>query len=601
MSRMTTQGAMRGQLIGDPFVDSRRRHAKLTVSRRFAGGAGDRRGSRRGRLGCLGRVAVACAVAIGVSAGWAVAAEAHAMLESTDPPAGAILNTAPRSVSVTFSEDVVARDDDVRVVDGGGRRVDTGRIVDRDGGRTLQVRLEPLRSGGYAVTWRVVSADGHPISGAVTWRVGTEGEAVDAPLVKRLLAGEGGSHLIAVARALQRTALFIGLLVLVGSGAFVLGLWPGGLAERRWRQLMVGSLVVTAVATVVGVGLEAADGVGLGLTAAFDPGRVGDVLSRADGRAALARLGTCTLLALLGGRLVHRDRIERWVVVLGAVLALVLAGTLGYGGHARTGRLLPLALPVDIVHVVAVSVWLGGLVVLSAVAIPRLGPTDAWRLAKRFSTAAAGSLVVVVATGVAQAVRRLDGGWTALWHGDYGNLLIAKIVVVALLVALGARSRSLIGLGRDQDWSGSDARQLGRLRQMVGAEAVVAATVLVVTSVLVTSDPNVESTAESFSAGGVDGTVLVDAVVAPARSGPVVVHLYVSDTTATLMTPLEVTAEMTLPGRVAAVPLRLEMEGPRHWIARRVEVPMTGRWRLVVHVVVDRFEEHVLAFDIDIR
>ena len=133
--------------------------------------------------------------------GWSVAgiatagpAAAHASLVSTDPGEGARLATAPAQVTLEFSEGVSLGAGYARVLSAEGERVDTG-TASVDGG----VLTIPLRAGlpddGYLVTYRVVSADSHPISGAFSFVVG-DGELVPAgaaaadttdPVVARLL------------------------------------------------------------------------------------------------------------------------------------------------------------------------------------------------------------------------------------------------------------------------------------------------------------------------------------------------------------------------------------------------------------------------------
>lgn len=544
----------------------------------------------------VARLVVAGVLMVVVLCGGDARADAHAMVESTEPVSGAILSEAPKSVVVRFSEEVVADDDDLRVLDAKGRRVDEGRLQIVDGGRSLRSAVHSLRPGGYALTWRVVSADGHPVRGAVTWRVGTTGSDVEPGVLHRLLASEGGSRALGVALALQRAVVFGGLLVFVGGGGFVLGLWPHGWSDAGWRRLGNLALLATGVAGIGGIGLEAANVAGLGLGGVTDAEAIGDLLGSDTGRAALARLGGLAALGLLGVVSRRSARGRLWTALPFALLAVGTLGTLGFAGHARTGRWSVMALPLDVVHLMAASAWIGGLVVLVAVVIPRLPSLDALRLARRFAPVASCAVLVIVATGTLQAVRRLDGGLEALRDSDYGHLLAVKIALVALLVGIGAKSRSLITSTSEETevWSPR------RLHRAVGAEAALGAVVVVVTALLVASDPGVAPANVPFSAGRVDGTVVVDATLTPARSGPVAVHLQVSDPTVALTTPMTASATLALPEKVPPISVPLVAVGPRHWVANRVEVPMAGTWRLTVHVVVNGTDDHQVNFDIDL-
>src|SRR4051812_46505070 len=97
-------------------------------------------------------------------------ASAHAELEASSPADGSILQKAPTSVSLQFSESVSVRTDGVRVVDANGGRVDRSKA--KDSGTRVTVPLGKLAKGSYLASWRVISADGHPVRGAFTFSVG---------------------------------------------------------------------------------------------------------------------------------------------------------------------------------------------------------------------------------------------------------------------------------------------------------------------------------------------------------------------------------------------------------------------------------------------
>lgn len=106
--------------------------------------------------------------------GTAGTASAHAALESTDPADGSVLKSAPRTLTLTFSESVALLDDSFRVYDPDNRRVRTSSAHHaKDAGDTASVTLPAkLGTGTFTVAWRVVSADSHPVSGAFTFSIG---------------------------------------------------------------------------------------------------------------------------------------------------------------------------------------------------------------------------------------------------------------------------------------------------------------------------------------------------------------------------------------------------------------------------------------------
>ena len=103
-------------------------------------------------------------------------AQAHDRLTSSDPESGATLSEAPEDIELTFSATVQDVGGSVDLVDGDGDAVDVGSMS-ADGSTVTTSVDEELPAGDYEVRWRVVSSDGHPISGVVTFSVEEGGEA----------------------------------------------------------------------------------------------------------------------------------------------------------------------------------------------------------------------------------------------------------------------------------------------------------------------------------------------------------------------------------------------------------------------------------------
>ena len=527
-------------------------------------------------------------------------ASAHAQLVATDPVAGAVLEEAPEQVTVTFNERVNARPDAVRVFDGSGARVDTGDLTRADGGKALRVDLPDLDDGGYVVTYRVVSDDGHPITGGVTWRVGS-GAAVKPSVVERLLSAEGGDAGLHVLAAAVRTSLYGARVVLVGGLVFVRSLWPSGAADRRTRRTLIGAAVVAGVASAVSMEVEAADAAGRGIGRVADVGAALDTWDTAFGKGAVVRVA---LVAALGAMAAALPRLRRRAIAWDAVLvglAVATFATLSLSGHARTGRWTTLAVPLDVVHQLAGSVWLGGLAVLALLVLPRVVDDDG--TVERFSRLATACVVAVAATGVVQGVRQLRDV-EAVRETDYGRMLVIKVVLVALVVAFGAMSRAAVrarvAVADDEGHVEVPALRR-RLRRSVGLEAAFGVAVLVATSLLVAADPTSSKEATAFSATRVLDSTVVEVVAGPARPGPVTFHVYANDPTVGLTAEVGVTATLSLPGRgITGVAVPLRPTGRNHWSASGTAVPIAGDWTLRVTVVVG-LESRTATFVVPIR
>ncbi len=338
---------------------------------------------------------------------------AHARLLSTFPRDGAVLGSAPAQVRVSFDSDVRLASG-VKAIRNGGGSVLTGkpRVV---GGRVLVIPVRSgLVNGDYTVLWRVLSDDGHKLSGVLAFGVGTG----RAPPLAALSANNGPS----VQDLVSRLLLFAGLLAAGGAAFFRFAVGPVPV------RLMLGAFLLV----FIGV-----SGVAHDVSVAT---RFGTVMAVA---AVIAGIG-----AVLAAVAPIYPRLEPLPFLAG--FALLPLPTLA--GHSLDpGR--PLLEPaVDFLHVAAASFWLGGLLALG-LALTASG--DRAPMLRRFSNVAIVSVGVLAATGVIRAFAELRS-LSQLWSTGYGRVLIVKTVLLAALVTIGWFNRyrllprlSLDGLRRN--------------------------------------------------------------------------------------------------------------------------------------------------------
>jgi copper transport protein len=186
---------------------------------------------------------------------------------------------------------------------------------------------------------------------------------------------------------------------------------------------------------------------------------------------------------------------------------------------------------------------------------------------------------------------------------DYGRILVIKVALVALVAVLGGLSRSLVRARRRDVEGEVDVDELRhRLRTSVGIETIVGVGVLVVTSLLVAANPTAVAANEGFSAVKVVQGTQIEAALVPARTGPVTMHIYASDPTATLTTALDATATMSLPSQaITGITVPLRPAGHAHWTVDAFDVPIRGTWRLTVTVTIGEFTARTATFDITIN
>ncbi|MFD5577106.1 copper resistance protein CopC [Streptomyces pseudogriseolus] len=401
----------------------------------------------------------------------AAPASAHAALTGSDPAQGAVVDTAPAQISLTFSEPIAVGDDSVRVLDPKGERVDKGDPANLSG-TTYSVRLlTGLPDGTYTVAYQVVSADSHPVAGAYTFSIGAPSETTVS------VSAQGSDDgLVGWLYGFGRYVSYAGFVVLAGGAAFVLACWAPGARVRAVQRLVVSGWLALTAATLGLLLLRGSYTTTGKVGDIFDLELLGDVLQTKTGAALVSRLLLLAAAALFiavlfgayartapagadgdangakkpaegereaegdGGEPDKRD-LTFGLALGGTVVAAGLAASWAMSEHASQGLQPGVAMPVDVVHLLAVAAWLGGLTAL-LVALYR-GPveTPVGRDAvRRFSRLAFGSVVTLAVTGVYQSWRQL-GSWSAFTDTRYGQLLLVKIALVAVMVAVAYLSR----------------------------------------------------------------------------------------------------------------------------------------------------------------
>jgi copper transport protein len=578
-------------------------------------------------------------------AGWFLAgvvtagpAAAHATLISTDPGEGARVEQVPAAVTLEFSEGVSLGAGYARVLGSGGERVDAG-TASVDG----EVLTIPLRSGlpddGYLVTYRVISADSHPISGAYSFVVG------DGELVPSAAAGAADrtDPVVGVALPLTRWVGFAGLALAVGVPLLALLCWPGGWASARLRRMATWGAVAVAVGAVGSFLFQGPYAAASGPGSLVDASLLRATAASGVGWALLARI--VLALALIGVLLAVWRRgaaPSTGRVIAGGVLAVGLVISTAAIGHPVAGPWPGLAVTVTVVHVAAMTVWLGGLAgLLVAVLRPEVPAGEVAAVVPRYSRVAFGSVAALVVSGTVQAVREVESP-TALFVTDYGWVLVAKLVLVAVVLAAAGVSRVWVQqrLGvrrsrpggrrsvtahafaatadpdggvaaaaevRGQQQSESAAEHVPALRRSVLVEVAVAAVVLALSAVLVGLPPARAAVAQPVdamlplqSATGPSGSVQVS--IDPARPGGNTLHVYLFDDTGRLTQPAGITVSLTEASQqIGPLDVDLQPAGPGHYVGDGMDIPGPGTWTLAVSIRLDEFTATTASTDFPVR
>lgn len=566
-----------------------------------------------------------------VLAGWLILlacapapATAHATLERTSPARGVQLERPPGEVVLGFDEPVEIAFGAIRVYDQQGDRVDEGSASHPDGkGEAVAVGLrDDLGEGTYTATYRVVSADSHPVAGGFVFSVGRAGTPSET--VDELIDAADTGPVTDVGFGVVRVLAYLALALAIGGATFLAAVWrpvahahasgahwtraAGALTDRVWQLMLVGALLGIAT-SAAGIAFQGAVAGGTSLWQALDATVIGDVLDTRFGTVwALRLLAWIAVAALLSSLRLRRS--PTGAVALALLLGL-LCFTPGLAGHAATAEPSWLAIAANAVHVACMGVWVGGvLALLLALPVATRALDAAQRTAvlaatvSRFSTVALAAVAGLVAGGVVQTVVELDS-LGDLTGTAFGRAILVKVALLAALLALGAWNRQR---GRPRlaalTARGEPPGAVGvALRRSLRAEGALMVAVLAVTAALVSYSPATGASGP-FSASDTLGPARLELTVDPARAGRNEIHLYLFDRTTgrqyDRVKELEVAARLAGKG-IGPLAFEARKAGPGHYVVRQADIAPPGDWRLDVSARVSAFDAYTSRLEVPIR
>ncbi|HEX2904798.1 MAG TPA: copper resistance protein CopC [Jatrophihabitans sp.] len=536
-------------------------------------------------------------------------ASAHAVVVGSTPTDGSRLKASPSSVTVRFDEPVGLQLGYLRVVDAVGRRVDTGTPSHPGGdGSQISVGLKSgLGDGTYLASFRIISADSHPVAGSIRWVVGNGalgaggGPSDSAPDNQAVSSTLAASHWLS----------FAGVGV-VGGSWLIFSLWPAGRRRPVIRRLVWSGWSLAVLGAVGEFVLQGPYAAGSGLGTALRGQLLDATLHVNSGQLLSVRLVLLGVLGFVLSALFAERAVGRrmsWAPEAAAMLGVGVVVTFAASGHSQSANPRWLAVLIDALHLTAMVVWLGGLVFLLVAAWPRRAAAeltdqeseardaeeveeaeaeqseDLAELAAGlpvFSRIAMACVAVLAVTGTIQAWREI-GALDAVTSTRYGQLVLVKVVLFAALIGLGYLARRVVR---------SPARALARLRRGLLTEVVVGAVVLAVTGVLIAQPPGKVALAADRAkprSTTVAVTQAASAVVEvdPGVHGPVQFTIQLTGP----IKPTVVSASASLPAKqLGPIELKLQASGPNTFSASGVVLPSAGQWQVQVTVQTSQFD-----------
>ncbi|HEY8293115.1 MAG TPA: copper resistance protein CopC [Thermomicrobiales bacterium] len=467
---------------------------------------------------------------------------AHTSLLQTDPTPNSTLDHSPETITLHFDQPLQAGFSKVTIFDASQRPVTT--VPNPAAGTdpsALTIGVPKLKTGVYSVLWQVLSPDGHPVRGAFVFTVALPGDPPPAPVASVPdIAGISTSNRPPFLAVLLRGLRYAGIAALVGGvGVFLMTILPAlkelpeeeradlsRMLDQRMQRWLFIALGIALGAHLFSLIVQVATVNSITLGEALQWGRVSDLVKnttygavwRMQGIILLALGEWLVLLPTMGrlrlprlplGIIAHPARsatataehevigltpLWGWSVAFLAGLALLLISV--FGGHALDVKVHPaLAMLADFLHLTAMSLWFGGIILMVGLVPPLLNGTAGatqrramGAIIGRFSQLALISIGVLTVTGIyavtVHTTRSTIGTTT------YGLVVIGKVALVAGIVLVAALNRFGLKrwIARDVESAPAARAQMLLLRGM-SAEVILGVAVIGLTGLLTQLPP----------------------------------------------------------------------------------------------------------------
>ncbi|MEO8883193.1 MAG: copper resistance protein CopC [Devosia sp.] len=503
---------------------------------------------------------------------------AHAALLAADPADGQVLATAPSSLSLKFDEPVSPVVLKLIAPDGRALVLDRFSLDDA----TVSVAApQDLANGTYALSWRVISADGHPVGGTTVFSI--EAASTGGPPVEQEVVNWPVRIGIWTTKLLGYLGLFLGV------GSVFFACWIGrsevGLRPSRWL------LAVGLLAWPPAIAFQGFDALGapIGNVFTWDVWREGFASSFG---LSVAIAGAAMVLALVASWWGRWSRVLSLIAFCGIGLSLTVTG------HASSAEPQWLTRPAVLLHTLTVAFWAGSL--LPLVLLLRQPAGDAVPALRRFSALIPFVLGVLLIAGVALAIVQLAEPQELLTT-DYGRVFLAKMVLVALLLLLGALNRWRLSGAAEGNGPGAKRH----LATTIAIETLLVVAVFAVVALWRFTPPPralLEAAKQPAFVHIHTDKGMAELTITPGHAGPVDASIYVATADFGPLTAKAVTLDLANKAKgIESIERKAALGPDGFWHVSGLTLPVGGQWQVEIDILVSDFDEIDLSDTIGLR
>ena len=535
-------------------------------------------------------------LAVLVTIGVSQTAFAHAVLLGSTPKAGEMLADSPKELTLNFNEEVGPIF--FKVLDKTGKEVGKPGEIRPDGNNLHLPLGEALANGTYVLTYRVISADTHPVGTTFGFSVGEP--MADMSQMSQSAAESSTPWTYAVAA--NRWVLYATMLLAAGSALFTLLIpTPAGVGAATF-SLGRTSAIIASVAYLLAIGIGGAEMLMGGATALLSV----DAWSRGVGSTLTpsAIIGVPAMLVLIYAFGQGADKPKTGALTVGAVAAI---GSFLVTGHAATAAPVWLMATVVAIHLFGASFWFGALYPLFKTA----GTTDATQagvVMTKFSVWAMFSVGLIILSGLAISFVQVESP-SKLLGNAYGAGLVRKLVLVAIILGLAAYNKLVLTPALEK----GDATASHRIRRTIRIEIVVYVLILgAAMSLTLTTPPRaimapgaggMAMMNEGFKATVQANGYTVDLDITPAKAGENMIMATIKDKDGQVISTLadlEITGNLPAAG-ISDVFVKGQNTGNGMWHFMFKEMIIPGDWKLKVDAFINDFDKVTFETTVPIK
>ncbi|RVT57120.1 copper resistance protein CopC [Niallia taxi] len=524
-------------------------------------------------------------------------ASAHAYIVNSSPSENESLDDSPTKATIEYNEKIQSGFAVLNVTNSAGEKVDEGNVTVED--KTISVDLKAnLKNDVYTMEWRVVSADGHSITGLVPFSIGELPEGVVLPQ-EQYTADK--SSMISV--SINKVLLYSGFSLYMGLVLFYL-VWfrPNGLEPKiagRTKRYAVVALTLIGLGLLSFIVIQTQVNAGVSFFQALKPSLLLETLqSTKEGTIWSIQMVLFLLLVLAQVLIFKKGALLKkrlWILPLISFVGILLCKA--FIGHPSSSPYENVAIIMNFFHLTAASIWLGGIIVIIFLLKEGVFAKEGeqhdiyWNTLQAYSMWALFTVAVLAISGAVNG-SLLIPDFHSLVSTAYGITLLVKVGIFALMIGFGAYhlvSRTM--LSRKKFY-----------KKTIKIEMVLGVLLLIVTSVFTQlQTPTLPIDKPFYSEAEISYNENLSLAVSPKKTGiqnQYEVNLFDNDRDP-LKDPEQITIELKQGDQQTSI--TLEKAGEGKYTAENLQLNSPGKWEATVHLLFKDLDSYDIPFEFNVR